>query len=238
MFNKWVIGFMRYFLDGFSFYKRNFVAILVLALTTTLPLLLLSDFLSTFMTAYNLALGVPFLMRIPQYIISLTFMFVIEIPFIYMANEWMNQERPTYGEVYSTFFENLFPVYVIGAITAFLVAFGSMLFIIPGIVLMVWFMNFPYVAVIEKHRWFTAWKRTFSIGKAKFFPILGISVLLMIVTLIVNLLFQFIVVELTGTLLVYGVAQILFNMLFVPYVTGVTTFYFRDWAGITNKWEW
>jgi hypothetical protein len=229
---------MRYFLDGLSFYKRNFMAILVLALTTTLPLLLLSDFLSTFMVAYNLALGVPLFSRIPQFIISITFMFVIEIPFIFLANRWMNQERYSYGEVYSSFFENLFPVYVIGAITAFLIAFGSLLFIIPGIILMVLFMTIPYVAVIEKDRWFVGWKRAFSIGKEKFFPILGVSVLLTIVTLIINLIFQFIAVEVTGTLLIYSFAQILFNMLFVPYVAAVTTFYFRDWAGISNKWQW
>jgi hypothetical protein len=228
---------MRNYLDGLRFYKEHFGKILILGITVIFPLFLVNHFIINYFFYFYSLVGVPFVASIPQFLFTFVVILLCEIPFICLVLCRLKGGEPQLREAYRGLFEHLFHVYVMGVLIAILIILGTLLFVIPGLILLILFMLYPYVAVVEEEKWLAGLKKTFEIGKTHYFPLLGVAVALGLLTMIVEGIVLFVSLLFTNNYLLISLIQIVLSVLLLPYITIVTTYYYNDWMDIGESWS-
>ncbi|KPC77555.1 hypothetical protein ADL26_02105 [Thermoactinomyces vulgaris] len=220
---------MKNYVDSLSLYKDKLLYILLFGVTIAFPLFFINQFVSTFY--YNLfaTVGVSELGSYPQFIFSTITIFISQIPFIYLVKSKLIEEETSISEGYRVFFEHMLPVYVVGAIIAILVTLGTVLFIVPGLILLMLFILYPYVVVFEGESWFSGLKRAFQVGKTRLFQVMGVTFLLSILTMLMNFVTLFLSLYTLDNLFLINIIQLIFNMFILPYLTFVVGHYYYDW---------
>jgi len=213
--------------DAWSLYKRRFSTMMLLSFTLVFPMLLVHFFATNFFYQFYQRLYAPYFADLTHFIFLMMVLCLAVIPFIRLIEQDVDGEIDL-TEVYRTFFRYLFPVYVMGFVYALMVTAGTILFLVPGLLLLIWFSMFPYVAVVEGETWFQGFKRAFEVGRRHFFPLLGLIVLLGLGEKLIEYIGLLLSVQLTANYLFIALVQMLINLFFLPFYTSVMAHYYID----------
>ena len=138
--------------EALRIYKENIYKILILGFTVMLPVQILLTLSSNYFY-FNLGmLDLLFIADLINGIFVLISVSVLSIPFIQLSKDSYLDEEPSLASAFDALMKYMFPVYVIGVLYALGVALGMFAFIIPGILISVLFLAFPFVFVVEEEK--------------------------------------------------------------------------------------
>ncbi|RKD24484.1 hypothetical protein BEP19_08855 [Ammoniphilus oxalaticus] len=214
---------------AFHFYSRHIEYLMILSFSILLPLLFIQVGVSNYV--YRVYQGTPFTFF--GDISNSFFMFFIlvlaQIPFIrYVWGDLEGEERKL-RSAYLTFFERGLSIYGFGILYVIATMLGSVLFIAPGLIVLVFFFLTPYVSVIKDKPASKSWREAVRWGKQKFFPLLGIVLLISVVDWLLGF------VTMVGISMVtknYGAilgSQLLVSLLCFPFLVIYMTLHFQKW---------
>ncbi|MBA4603912.1 hypothetical protein [Thermoactinomyces mirandus] len=229
---------MDHYKSAFSFYARHWKKVLLFGITILLPLSVIETFVSNYFFNLFSLVGLPTMGSFPQFIFSTVFLMIAQIPFIYLVRQEITGQNATIGQAFEIFFTNMFPVYVMGVLLALLTIAGTMLLIIPGLIILTLLIVYPYVVVSDELRWFNGLKKTVEIVKNHFFSVLGVTMVAGILTMVINFLFLFATLLVTKVYWMIVLVQLLLKMLIVPYFTFLIGSCFEEWYGFGYEEEY
>lgn len=229
---------MEHYKSAFLFYACHWKKVLLFGITILLPLSVVEIFISNYFFNLFSLVGLPTMGSFPQFIFSTVFLMIAQIPLIYLVRQEITGQDATTGQAFEIFFTNMFSVYVMGVVLSLLTIAGTMLLIIPGLIILTLLIVYPYVVVSDKLRWFNGLKKTAEIVKNHFFSVLGVTLVAGILTMLINFLFLFAALMVTKVYWVIVLIQILLKVLIVPYFTFLVGSYFEEWYGFGYEDEY
>ena len=87
------------------------------------------------------------------------------------------------------------------------------------------------MAVIEKEHWWKGFKRAFGMGKTHFFQLFLVILLFSVFEMVVGFAVQVGTLFLTNRFIVIALVQLGLNLLYLPLLTFVITYFYIDWNG-------
>ncbi|HYK72889.1 MAG TPA: hypothetical protein VEV44_07125 [Pseudoneobacillus sp.] len=217
------------FKDAFRLYTGKFEGVFLLSLTIVLPLIVVNWLINNvvYFFVFN-----DFTSALADfYYIFLTFLIlmVAQIPFIQLVKSYSETGEYQFKTIYYVFITTAFSVFVFAAIYSFLIAIGTLLFIIPGLIFMTFFFTTPHEAIVENKSVWKSWKTSFHFAKKKFFPLLIMILFISIVEVIIGWIGMYIIYSITNSLLAQIVIQMFLNLLIFPFLSIWVTYYFILW---------
>lgn len=166
---------------------------------------------------------------------SLIALAVVQLPFIQMALQDMEEGKATLGKAFGSFFKYVFPVFILSLIYVCMVIIGFTFLVIPGLIVLILFYLFPYAMVIEGKKGFQSFSRAFELGKSHFFPLCGYIIGFGIVDWVFNEVVSFILMQFPAgqfpfSGLAYILSHMLFSMLINPFYVFVLTINYTAWS--------
>ncbi len=217
--------------EAVALYRKKFLVICLVAVTVVIPF----NFLITFAVNYvNLPLQVfvvPLWPTLVKISFSIVAYYIMQLPFISMAFQYFQSEQLKVSRVYGDTLTYGFPVYVISILCAILVAFGSLIFLLPGLVLLIWFLGVPYAAVIDDMRWLRGLKQSFRFGNARFFQLIGFLVVFALIDFGISYAISFGVIYFFKSLAILNLSLMVINALLLPLFAFILTHQYLDWIG-------
>ncbi len=130
--------------SSLKLYKQEFGRILLLSLLITLPVQLIAMFFTNYFYSYYGILNLVYVADCFFAFIILLSISLVQIPFIRVFQLHLGQEPVRISEAIDSLMKSGFMVYVMGILYAICVVIGSLLFVIPGLILMVLLYAFPF----------------------------------------------------------------------------------------------
>ncbi|TFJ91626.1 hypothetical protein [Lentibacillus salicampi] len=200
-------------------YTGKFEKILVLMLTTTLPLLMLHSFTTNYIYAITPSLD-PVYSFADIYYGQLTILFYLfaQIPYIrFVYNEYTGRDH-SLGNAIFQFLVSSFTVFLFAVLVSILSAIGFMLFVLPGLVLLTLVFPIPYISVFDEKSVWKAYKEGFRIGKKHFFKIFLIIVISGTIEAIFGVFVTGWLFTITDSFAAQILTQMTLNLLIFPFV--------------------
>lgn len=215
--------------QSFTLYFEQFKKIAIIGLLFTLPIQLVYTFFINIATAPYQYFGLPFWTAVIQVFTILILFPIIQIPYVSIVKENERDEDITYKRMAKDFFETSPTIYLAAIGCALLSAFGFMLFIIPGIILVIISVALPQVAVLRRLKGKSLWKALFTFGKNRFLPILLTVCLYIVLDYIISGTFFFLSVGLTSSFFIINFIILLTTTLIVPLFIFHLTYLYVEW---------
>ncbi len=217
------------FKQTFRLYTRKFEGVGLLSLTILFPLLffvwyLLNIVYSFVFNDFTSALA-------DFYYIFLTFVFLVlaQIPFISFVQLYEEEGDIKYKKIYSIVITHAFSLFVFGIIMSLLTSIGAMIFIIPGLIILVFLFTAPYEAILENKSVWKSVKTSIGFAKKKFLPLLAIILIVSVTELIIGGISTYLIYSISASLMAQILVQMLLNLLIFPFLVIWVTYYFREW---------
>ena len=211
--------------------KKKFLVICLLAVTVIIPF----DFLLMFAANYvNMPLqvfSVPIWPVLVKIFFSIVAYSIMQLPFISMALQYFQSGQLQISRVYGDTLTYGFPVYLISIVCAALIALGSLLFLIPGMILLIWLLGVPYAAVIDDMRWWRGLKQSFHFGNARFFQLVGFLVVFILIDFGISYAVSFGIIYFFKSLAVLNLSLMVLNALLLPVFSFIVTHHYLEWIG-------
>lgn len=219
--------------EALRIYKENIYKILILGLTVMLPVQILLTLSSNYFY-FNLGmLDLLFVADLINGIFVLISVSVLSIPFIQLSKNSYLDVEPSLASAFDTLMKYMFPVYVIGVLYALGVALGMFAFIIPGILISVLFLAFPFVFVVEEEKsWKDSIKRSFEFGKSNFKSLLLVVVLFGLMEWVITMSVTVVTNFFTGSYLIIVIMNFLASIFYYPLFYIFVTIRYLDWIGM------
>ncbi|WP_142752261.1 hypothetical protein [Neobacillus piezotolerans] len=217
------------FRDAFRLYTGRFEGVLLLSLTIVLPLLLGIWFLNNIVYFFVFD---EFTSAIADfYYIFLTFsvLMIAQVPFIEMVKSYAEEGDYKYRNIYYAFFTTAFSIFLFAIAVSLAATVGTMFFIIPGLILLVFFFTAPYESVMSGKSIWKSIKPSFTFAKKKFFPLLSIILFISLVEIIIGWIGMYVIYSVTASLLAQITVQMLLNLVFFPFLSIWIAFYYLSW---------
>ncbi|MED1865897.1 hypothetical protein P4V41_20825 [Fictibacillus nanhaiensis] len=216
--------------EGFRFYTKNVEYLLLLSITIVLPLLILHFYLMNYIYLTTSAIfnDTTFADLVNGFF-TLLFLIVGQLPFIKFVQSDLEGEEKRVKSAYLSFLKHSFSLYLFGIVYCVLVLLGFTLFIIPGLILMVFLFLTPYISVLDDKPARKSWKSAMKLAKKNFFKLGGIIALVSIVEMIIGLIALYGVSLITNNFGAATVSQILLNVIMLPLLAIMVTFCVIKW---------
>ncbi|WP_077327794.1 hypothetical protein [Virgibacillus siamensis] len=211
-------------------YMGEFEKVLVLMLTTTLPLLILHSFVTNYIYAITPRTTPIYSFADIYYgLITLLIFIYAQVPYIrFVYNEEEGNEYSLRNAIY-IFFSNGFTVFVFACIVSILITAGLTLFIIPGLIILILFFPIPYISVFDGKSVWKAFKEGFRIGRKRFFKIALIILVSGVLELGLGILTTTQLIKITDLFAAQLITQMVLNLIFYPFIIFLVTFYIIKW---------
>lgn len=216
--------------DSFGIYFREFTKILLMSLLTYVPLLFIHAFIVNYIYMRTQFAEYPGLIGdAANGIFMLLFLTIAQVPFIKFTLLEMEGEDDPLKRSLSFSLDKAISIYVFGCIYSLLIFLGGLLFIIPGVIILMLFYFVPFFIADDVGSYKTALKKS-----ARFFKKNGLKAFLLIILLTIiqlafeNLLLYFLSFYINAyfTLLI---TKIILLMLLLPLQTIIMTNVFNKW---------
>jgi hypothetical protein len=210
-------------------YTGKFEGVLLLSLTILLPLLLIDWFIINlvYMFVFN-----DFTSAMADfYYILLTFIFLViaQIPFIQFVKSYENDEKINYKNIYYIFITNAFSLFVFAVCVSFVTSIGILLFIIPGLIFLIFIFVAPYEAILEGKSVWKSIKTSIVFAKKRFVPLFLMIFFISVTEIIIGWASMFLIYTVTTSLLAQLAVQMLLNLLIFPFLAIWVTYFYIDW---------
>lgn len=205
--------------NAWELYTGKFEQILVLMLTTTLPLLLIHSFVTNYLYAITPSYSPIYSVAdIYNGFLTLLLFLYAQTPYIrYVYNEHLGKEHNLRNSIY-IFLVNGFTVFVFACITALLSTIGFMLFLLPGLILLALVFPVPYISIFDEKTTWKSFKEGFRIGKKRFVKISLMLFLLGMVELLFGIFVTYQLFNITSSFAAQMITQMTINLLFFPFL--------------------
>lgn len=221
--------------EAFSLYREQFLRICIIILIFVFPI----QFLYLIVTNYAVLPFEVFGIPLWTYWIRTFFMLItlslVQLPFIAMANQQYNYEEISLRNIFGTVFKYIFFVYMVGILYSFLTVTGTIFFVLPGLIILLCFFAFPYVAVASDLTGWKGIKYTFFFGRKRFFWLLLIMALFTLIDLVATAITQLVVLSLTSAFLIINLSLMTVSALIIPLFAFVITFEYNKWHEIYHE---
>lgn len=216
--------------EALRLFRQRFWLILFVLILYVTPIQLLYTFAVNYATLPFQLFGIPIWTAIIQAFFMFICLFLIQLPFISMAFQYAQNKEVRLGKTFTGALDPMFSIYIMGIFLSLLIVTGSLIFIVPGFVLMILFFGISCAAVMEEKTWWKGLKQSFLFGKEHFFKLLGWMVLFGVIDLIVSFVTYFLVYSITGLYLVLNFSLIMVNGLVFSVLFFIIAFYYYDWS--------
>ncbi|QFT87769.1 hypothetical protein FIU87_03805 [Bacillus sp. THAF10] len=162
-------------------YTQYFDKFLVFAFTIMLPLMLLQTFFVNYIYSTTNMEGSMLVGDFANAFMSLLVLTIIQVPYIKFVLLEEEGEEHLVRRSFHTFLNHAALYFLFGAVFTLMVIVGSALFVLPGIILLVFFYYVPYVWTKSGFGWKKGFSRSAKLAKKHFFAILFLLLLIGIV---------------------------------------------------------
>lgn len=220
-----------YVKEACTLYKQQFLRLLLIGVTVILPIQVIYTFTINYIAGPFKLFGIPLWTSFFQSVFMLMSIFIMILPIISIVVQDTRQEKVKIGSIYGDFIKNAFFIYMISIPFAIVTTLGFLLFIIPGIFLLVLFMGIPFVKAIDDDPFKVVIKQAYLFGKQNFMLLSGLLITFAIVDFVLSYLFSFIAIVFTEQMAIVNWTLLLINMFLIPlYIITVTKIYL-SWNG-------
>jgi hypothetical protein len=220
--------YMNYAREGFRIYVQNIGPLLLLALTIVLPVLLLHTIYVNYIYAVTVSFASTYIGEFVNSFLVIMLLVFIQIPFIQYINADIEGEENKLKKAYAALFKYGFSVYVFGVVYAFLSIIGLAVFIIPGIIILVFFFLTPYLSVIRQESAWKTFRMAFTYGKKNFLSLFTIILLTSMGEFLISVISLYGVAQITTNYLAVLLSQIILNMLLLPLIVSIITLFTKN----------
>ncbi|GAA0588689.1 hypothetical protein GCM10009001_00710 [Virgibacillus siamensis] len=216
--------------NAWEVYTGKFEKILVLMLTTTVPLLMLHSFITNYIYAITPSYSAVYSFADIYYgLLTLMFFLYAQVPYIqFVYNEYKGIENNLGHSIFS-FLTKGFTVFVFACIVSFLTTIGFMLFLIPGLIVLSLLFPIPYISVFDNKSVWKSYKEGLRIGKKNFFKIVLILMLTGTIELLIGIFITFQLFNITSSFAAQMITQMTLNILCFPFIVILITSYIIKW---------
>jgi hypothetical protein len=223
--------------ESIRFYARNIESLLLISAIVVFPFLLVHNFIMNYINLITTITGVTIVSGFFHLFLLLLFMMVIQIPFAQFVQSEMDGEDRPIRRAFHTLAEYGFSVFAFGIVYSLAVTAGMLLFLLPGLIIMILFYLTPFLVGIKKRSAWQCWRAAFNLGKKHFMQILGLVVLASVVEWAISLLGFFSVTIVTTSFGAVFFTELLLNVIVFPLLAVLFTMYTRKWNSETSIME-
>jgi hypothetical protein len=220
----------------FSFIGERFEKILVIILCVQLPLLVLHSLITNYIYAVTPNVGTIYSVADIYYaLFTILFFIYAQIPFVkYTFNELEGRDDSLRNALY-TFVVKGFPIFLFACLISILSIIGFAFFIIPGIVILSVFITAPIIAIVDNKSVWKSIKEAGLLFKKKFIKIILLLFLWGIVEMMVGIILNGLVLNITSSYAAIAGVQMITNMIFYPIFLVLLTTYTLKWRAGLRK---
>lgn len=218
--------------SALNIYVRNIESILLLGVTIMLPFLIFHNYIVSICYYIGNSYGAPIFGDLTNTFFTILFLSICQIPFIRFTLAEIDGEEKRLKSSYIAFIQYGFQVFVFGIVYVLLFYAGSILFIIPGVLVLLFLYLSPYITVIRKQKITKAWKTSIKLTKKKFLPLFLILLIMTVVELGIGVGLMYGVSLFTQSYLAIVLSQMLLNLLIFPFFVILLTSLSNEWLGV------
>lgn len=217
------------FRDAFRLYTGRFEGVLLLSLTTVLPLLLGIWFLNNIVYFFVFDEFTSAIADFYYIFLTLSVLTIAQVPFIEMVKSYAEEGEYKYRHIYYVFITTAFSIFLFAIAVSLAATVGTMFFIAPGLILLVFFFMAPYEAILSGKTIWKSIKPSFAFAKKKFFPLLFIILMISMVEIIIGWIGMYLIYSVTASLLAQITVQMLLNLVLFPFLSIWVAYYYLSW---------
>ncbi|WLR52594.1 hypothetical protein LC040_06790 [Bacillus tianshenii] len=221
---------MHPFITSVRFYSRNIESLLLLSVTLVLPFLLLYSTAMNHIYFYASISNMPLISATYNVAFIVWFLYIAQLPFARFVQSDFEGEENRLRSAYYTFFRYGFSVFLFGFFYMISVVVGMYLFIIPGMIVFVFFYITPCIVAFKNEPAWKCWNNAFSLGKKYFFPLLGLILLTGFIEWLISMAGLYGVMALTSKYNAVFITQLLLFIIVFPLIAVTFAVYTRNWA--------
>jgi uncharacterized RDD family membrane protein YckC len=160
--------------ESLHFYARHIESLLVLSAVIVLPFMIVHNLTINYINFLTMITGAKAVASFFNLFLLLLFLTVAQVPFAqFVRSEQEGEERPLLRAV-RAFAEHGFPVFLFGIVYVLAVSVGMVLFVVPGLILMILFYLTPYLVVMKQNSPWQCLRGALEMGKRHFVQIFGL----------------------------------------------------------------
>ncbi|MCM3079817.1 hypothetical protein [Brevibacillus invocatus] len=221
---------MNPFKESVHFYTRHIESLLILSAVIVLPLLLLHNMTINYVHFLAVLTGAPVVASFYNLFLLLLFLTLVQIAFAqFVISEREGEERPL-RKAFRMFFENGFSVFLFGIVYVLAVCIGLLLFVVPGVIVLILFYLTPYLTVMKQKSPWQCFRSALEMGKRHFVQILGLMILTSAIQWLISLIGMASVTFVTTSFGAIFFTQILLTVLIFPFIAVLFTMYTYKWS--------
>ncbi|MFS0784430.1 hypothetical protein [Bacillus sp. 1P06AnD] len=138
--------------EALRLYTGQFERVAILSLTILLPLLAVDQFLFNIISFFVIDELTSFIADFYYMIVTLLTLVLAQVPFIALVKMEEGDRDYRIGAIYSAFILSAFSIFVFGVILSLFTAIASMFFVVPGLLLLLFFSRLPMNRCSRKNR--------------------------------------------------------------------------------------
>lgn len=197
-------------------YRIYFKEVVLIGFLFTLPLQVAFTFFINYVTAPFQFFGNQLWTSLIQLFFILILFPMIQLPYISLVKYDMLEDGVSLSTVFNDFFKNSFHVYLLSIICSVLSTIGLIFFIIPGLILMLFFLCLPQAVLINNKKWFGALKRSMQLGRKKVLSLSALIVMFLFIDSLISGLLFFLGVGLTNSFFIVNIILLIVNTFLIP----------------------
>jgi len=216
--------------NSFRLYSKEFLKVILLSFLVYVPLLLLHAFIVNYVyeaTRFTEFPGVAG--DFANGIIMLVFLTIAQVPFIRFTIIDEYDEDPLVSDSLAFSLEKIIPLYIFSCLYAITVYLASFLFIIPGIIVLLYLYFVPFYITSHGKGYKRAIKKSMQFVKKNFWKSFLLIIILCILQLFFENILMFILQLYTNSYATILLSKILLLMFVLPFQTIVLTNLFIKW---------
>ncbi|MGE7271285.1 hypothetical protein ACQKK5_07470 [Brevibacillus panacihumi] len=215
--------------ESIHFYARHIESLLLISAVIVLPLLLVHNVAMNYVNFLAALTGAPVVASFYNLFLLLLFLTLVQIVFAqFVISEMEGEEKPL-RKAFRSFWESGFSVFLYGIVYVLAVCIGLLLFIVPGVILLVLFYLTPYLTVMKQASPWKCLRPAFEMGKKHFVPILGLILLTSAIQWVIGLVGLASVTFITTSFGAVFFTQMILTVLIFPFIAVMFTMYTIKW---------
>lgn len=210
-------------------YKLNIKNIILLSFTIVIPLQLLFTFFTNLVALPFSIFEIRLWETMVQLFFTVITFSLIQLPFAILFQLDIQDEEYKVGNIYGLSLQKGFMIYVLSILSAVIIFAGTILFIVPGIILMIFLIAIPQATVIENKTWWKAVKRSMKFAKQNFTKLFMLILIFMLFDFLVSYVSYFLALFTSNSFIVLNVFIMVGNAIILPFFIFTISNLYHDW---------
>lgn len=216
--------------DAIQLFKEKFLIICLVVILFIVPIQIIYTLAVNYTTLPFQVLQIPLWSSIIQAFFMFVCLFIVQLPFISMAYQHVQNEEVKLGRTFLYTFKNMFPIYIVSLVMSLLIVMGSFLFFIPGFILLILCIGISYAAIMDDQTWLKGLQLSFAFGRSHFFKLSGLLLVFGVIDFALSAFAFFIVYLFTGLYILLNLTLIIVNSMVFSVFFFIVSFYYFDWS--------